>query len=243
MSHLPGGLLGFPRTGHNIWGLVWDPQRPHRDPWLQRFILINCGKSVFEVLSVLHLFFVGSDLIIWTGQYVLMDMLEGWLEESGDVPFPRLDGCFASETILPGTQLGPICNSESEVSGDQVALLNGSHPICINFGRGEAKSLGSQLTRPSDIRGSLFWPLSNCCVCQSCVFYLCISVNDWLDWTDLSFHLIWLHPLRLCKFSPKNSYAACHSAPTSHAGGSVPSACPRGCGPWLPAMPDQGLAP
>ena len=46
-----------------------------------------------------------------------------------------------------GPSQGPVCNSETKESGDQVALLNDSHPICMVFGHIKAKSLGSQQTR------------------------------------------------------------------------------------------------
>ena len=91
-------------------------------------------------------------------------------------------GGLSSETIPSGTQSGPICNSESEVSGDQVALLNSSHPICTIFGLVEAESLGSQQTRPSGTRGKLFGAL-----CLTVVFVgLVCSVFVSLLTTDLT---------------------------------------------------------
>ena len=73
-------------------------------------------------------------------------------------------------------KLGPISNSESEEFGEQVALLNGSHPICMVFGLIEAESPGSQQTRPSGTHGNLFWALCLTVVFVSLVCSVFISL-------------------------------------------------------------------
>lgn len=78
--------------------------------------------------------------------------------------------------------MGPVCNSKSEVSGDQVALLNGSCPISMVFDLVEAESLGSPQTIPSGTYGSLFWTL-----CLTVLFVgLVYSIFVSLLMTDLN---------------------------------------------------------
>ena len=78
--------------------------------------------------------------------------------------------------------MGPVCNSKSEVSGDQVALLNGSCPIGMVFDLVEAESLGSPQTIPSGTYGSLFWTL-----CLTVLFVgLVYSIFVSLLMTDLT---------------------------------------------------------